>query len=374
MLFKGSKNYSHLQIKREVEGRGGALNAFTSQEIAGYYAHFLNKNLARTLDILLDMVSFPLLKKRDIDKERNVILEEIKMYNDFPSTRAGVLLDGLLWPSHPLGQEVIGYKSTVKVMRALDLEVFRNKYYIPSNMVISFSGAFPKKKITTLLADKIEKSSKKLTLKTKAPLSLKKIEVKCEKKNLEQSHLCIGFRSVSYLSSNKITAQLINVILGANMSSRLFEELREKKSLCYDISTETRKYKDSGAFLIHVGLDKSKVIIATKSILRELSELKNTKVSFGELSRAKDYYLGQIAMNLERPQGRMFYLAESYLTLGKIHHFTDIKKKVEAITSLQIKELAGDIFNFRNICISCVGNINEGLESQIRQLLIKRDG
>ncbi len=368
MLFKGTRSYSCSQIKREIEGRGGSLNAFTSKEITGCYAHFLNKNLGLTLDILLDMVFNPLLKKDDMNRERKVVLEEIKMCNDLPHSRAVTLLDQLLWRRHPLGEEVIGYVSTIKNMKALDLDIFRNKYYRPSNMIISFSGDFAKDKIINLLKNKIKKMQVSAKIKAITPSSCKDLQIKCEKKLLEQSHLCFGFRSVSYLSPDRLIVQLINVILGANMSSRLFEELREKRSLCYDISTEVKEYKDSGAFLIHIGLDESKIKVAAHFILRELSRIKEKKVSIKELSRAKDYSLGQIAMSLERPQGRMFYLAENYITQGKIYTFKDIKKKIDSITPLQIKRVTKDVFKFESMCISCVGNIKDDLEKEIRRL------
>lgn len=370
MLFKGSKKYSHLQIKREIEGRGGSLNAFTSQEITGYYAHFLQKNLKKTLDILLDMVFNPTLRLGDITKERNVILEEIKMYNDFPSSRSAAILDELLWSKHPLGQEVIGYNETVKSIKRLDLDNFRKNYYISSNMVISFSGSFDKEKIISLIKKKVKKNNKKVSLKDKSPRPLKGVHVKCENKSLEQAHLWLGFRGVSYLSSDEKNAKLMSVILGANMSSRLFEELREKKSLCYDISTEARKYKDTGAFVVHVGLDKNKIIVAVKDIISELKKMKETNVSVKELSRAKDYLLGQTAMNLERPQGRMFANAESYLTRDKVVDFKDIKSQVKAITPLDIRELANKVFNFEKICITCVGNIDKkSLEIDIKKVV-----
>ncbi|GAF87879.1 unnamed protein product, partial [marine sediment metagenome] len=280
--------------------RGGALNAFTSQEITAYYAHFLNRNLKVTLKILVDMVLRPLLKISEIDKERKVILEEIKMYNDLPSARAGVLLDRLLWKSHPLGEEIIGSTATVKGIKRPDLLMFMKKHYQPSNVVIAFSGAVSKEMIVKLLEREITKKSERISLRSMPPSSLRGLRIKCEKKILEQSHLCIGFRSVSYLDRDKLTAQLTNVILGANMSSRLFEELREKRSLCYDISTEQRMYRDSGAFSIHMGLDKSKIKVALSATLKELNKLKTKKVSNRELLRAKDFLLGQLAMSLER--------------------------------------------------------------------------
>lgn len=367
MLFKGSKNYSYRQIKREIEGRGGSLNAFTSQEITAYYAHFLNKNLKATLDILLDMVYQPLLKKKDIDKERNVILEEIKMYNDLPLPRAIMILDKLLFKKHPLGEEVIGYPETVKKIQGRDLENFRDKYYISPNMVISFCGAFSKEEIVNLLREKIKEDARKIKLNTVAPYRCQGLSIKCERKEFEQTQLCLGFRSISYLNPEKFVVQLINVILGANMSSRLFEELREKKSLCYDIATEVKKYRDSGAFLIHMGLDKNKIIVALATVLKELNKIREKEVSIKELSRAKDYLLGQIAMSLERPQSRMFYFAESYLTQNKIYDFKDIKREIDSITPLRIKKVAKNIFKFKNMCISCVGNIEKDLEAKIRK-------
>lgn len=370
ILFKGSKAYSYRQIKREIEGRGGSLNGFTSQELSGYYAIFLSKNLKPTLDILLDMVFNPRFIKEEIEKERNVILEEIKMYNDLPASRAVTLLDKLLWNGHPLGEEVIGNPATVKRLKRSDLVNFKNNYYQPHNMVISCSGNFSKENLVKLLREKIRIGSLKVKFKITPPLPLRGLYIKEEKRQIEQCHLCLGFRSVSYTSKERFIAELMSVILGANMSSRLFEEVREKKALCYDISTEARKYKDSGAFVIHLGLDKSKITTALGSIFKELKKIKKKDVSFKELSRAKDFYLGQIAMGIERPQGRMFYLAESYLTLGKIYTFSDVKREIEGISPSKIRNFAKKIFNFRNSCISCVGN-EEGVGTRLKEVVEK---
>lgn len=369
MVFKGSKNHSYREIKREIEGRGGALNGFTSQETTAYYAHFLNKNLPTSLDILLDMVFYPLLRINDITKERNVILEEIKMYNDLPTSRAGSILDRLIWPDNSLGEEVIGYTSTVNSINKAELSNFKDIYYKPSNLVISFSGDYNYEKVLNLLKEKIEKIPKKAGLKYIAPRALSGRHIEIENKKIEQTHLCIGFRSISYLSPQKFVAELVNVILGANMSSRLFEEVREKKALCYEISTDVRKYKDSGAFVIHAGLNKDKIKVAIASIFKELDKIKETKVSDCELIRAKDYMLGQIVMGLERPQGRMFYLAESYLSLGKIYSLKEIKEEIKKIAADEIRNLSRKIFNFNNLCISCVGDVDNKTEKIIAEAI-----
>ncbi|MDD4182829.1 MAG: pitrilysin family protein [Candidatus Omnitrophica bacterium] len=369
MVFKGSKNHSYREIKREIEGRGGALNGFTSQETTAYYAHFLSKNLPVSLDILLDMVFSPLLKNNDITKERNVILEEIKMYNDLPTSRAGSLLDKLIWPDNSLGEEIIGYVPTVSRIGRKDLSSFRESYYKPSNLVVSFSGDYHYEKVLNLLREKINKIPQKASLKYTAPCALSGRYIKIENKKIEQTHLCIGFRSVSYLSRKKFVVELISVILGANMSSRLFEEVREKRALCYEISTDARKYKDSGAFVIHAGLNKDKIKVAMVSIFKELDKIKEIKVSDCELMRAKDYMLGQIVMGLERPQGRMFYLAETYLSLGKIYSLEEIKEEIKKVTPDEIRDLSRQIFNFSNLCISCVGDIDNKTEKVIEEAI-----
>ncbi|MDD5584329.1 MAG: pitrilysin family protein [Candidatus Omnitrophica bacterium] len=369
LIFKGSKQYSYKEIKREIEGRGGSLNGFTSHEFTGFYAHFLNKNLHPTMDILLDMVFKPLLKSEDIEKERNVILEEIKMYNDLPSSRVLMLIDKLLWPNHMLGEEVIGSFATVRKIHKSDLLHFKNKYYLPSNTTIVLSGAFDKDTIAAMLKERIKAAPRHAHLASSAPCALSGLHITVERKKLEQSHLCVGFRSVSYFSREKFVAELINIVMGANMSSRLFEEVREKKALCYDISTDVRKYKDSGAFIVHVGLDKTKIDIALTCVLKELRKLKEILVPEKELTRAKDYLLGQVAMALERPQGKMFYCAESFLTLGKIYTFEDIKDEIRKIDAGHIKQLAQKVFRFENMCISCVGDIETTKEQEIRKII-----
>lgn len=369
ILFKGSQHYSHRQIKQEIEGRGGTLNGFTAQEYTGYYAYFLNKNLKLTLDILLDMVFSPLLKEEDIAKERNVILEEIKMYNDLPSSRVGILLEEQLFRDHPLGEPIIGKLSTVKRIDKVHLTHFRNNYYEPSNIVVSFSGDVSSDEIIALLREKIKSKPARVYLQAQPPLKLKGLHIKAENKKLEQAHLCLGFHSVSYLHKSRFVADLINVLLGANMSSRLFEEVREKRALCYEISTEARKFKDTGAFVVHAGLDKGKIDVAMRCILRELKKIKEKLVPAKELQRAKDYVLGHAAMALERPPERMFYLAESYLTMGRIYSLAAIKKEIGRITPLDIQKLAQEIFNLENMCIACVGEFEKDIEEKMMAIV-----
>ncbi|MCF7871097.1 MAG: insulinase family protein [Candidatus Omnitrophica bacterium] len=369
MLFKGTHRYSYKRIKREIEGKGGILNGFTSQEVTAYYAHFLKKNSLVVLDILLDMVLNPILSPQEVKKERGVILEEIKMYNDIPSSCAKTILDSLLWESHPLGQDIIGTEKTVQSITRKDLKNFKDKFYTPSNIVISFCGDFSLDKIRNFIEKKIGKKKKRKSIYQKKPTKLKGIKIKIEKKDTQQLQLCLGFRSVSYQSNKKIIQNLLHVLLGANMSSRLFESLREKRSLCYDISTEPKFFKDSGAFIIKLGLNKENLGIALAVIKKELIKIKSRQIGKTELTRAKDYFIGQISMSLEQAQGRMFYSAQNYIKTTKIESLDEIIKQVRAVDSRGINDFAKELFDFNNLAVSVVGNGEQVLAGQIKAVL-----
>lgn len=294
------------------------------------------------------------------------------MYNDLPSSRSLYLLDKILWEGHPLGEEVIGSMDTVCRIKKEDLESFKREFYSPSLMVICCVGEIKEKVFKELLGRKMKFfEATPFSPDYYPPSPLKKKKIVIEARNLDQTHLCVGFRSVSYRSKFRYVVELLHVLMGANMSSRLFEEIREKRGLCYDISTEVKKYRDSGAFIIHSGLDKEKVPLALQCILKELKKIKNKTVSKKELERAKDYFLGQLSMNLERPQGRMFYLADSYIALGKIHTLETIQEIIKKIDRETVQYLAKKIFNFNRICISCVGNVEKALNKKLEEVLKK---
>ncbi len=370
MVFKGSKKYSYRAIKRQIEGRGGLLNGFTSQETTAYYSQCLSKNVYKNMDILLDMVFFPSLDPKEMRKERNVVLEEVKMHNDLPSIRAGILLDRLLWEGHPLGEEVIGYMDTIVNIKREDLNQFRHKFYTSRNVIIVCVADCDKDKLADKIADKLIKANgRSVRFKTHPPLPLARIGISTEEKEINQAHICVGFRGPSYRSKERFAAELLHIVLGANMSSRLFEEIREKRGLCYDVSTEVRKFRDSGAFCIHAGLDANNIIIALKNIFKQIHLVKTKKISASELNRAKDYILGQIIMGMEKPEGRMFYLADSYLALRKIYTQEELVSLIRKINSKDIMLLANRIFDFKKICVSCVSGSVKNAENKIKDLI-----
>lgn len=369
LLFKGSDNYSYRQIKEEIEGKGGQLNGFTSQESTCYYARVLNKNIPKTLDILLDMVVNPLLKESDIERERQVILEEISMYNDMPAARVISLIDILLWPKDPLGIDVIGSEQSVEAIDKAAMLSFKERFYHPENIVVTVCGR-DSKGLRSLIENKVnvakplnkENSKKK---KVKIPKGFKYSR---EIKPFNQTHLAMAFPGMDCFAKDRYTLELIHTILGANMSARLFESLREKRGLAYDVSTMTRKYSNTGAFMIHCGLDASKRELAVELTIKELDKIKDKLVPAKELKRAKDYILGNLLMNFESTLNSMLYVGESIISKGRVMTYEQIEQAILKVSPEDIKRVANKIFDYQYMKVAEVTNQpSEDFESKIRK-------
>ena len=369
ILFKGSKNYSCEEIKELIEGVGGSLNAFTAEEITGYFAKTPFKHLDRTFDILADMVFNPLINKKDVDKERTVILEEIKMYHDVPQYFVLELLDELMWPRHPLGQNLAGNFETVGKMSAMDLKTFHEEYYFPANIVVCACGHLKHDQFVKLVQ---KKSARFNTIRETSYLSAvsdqDKAQIKFFRKEIEQMHLALGMLGLSVDHKDKYAMSLLNVILGANMSSRLFTQVREKHGLAYSISSSTKSLKDTGLFLIRAGIDNKKVVGALELILKELRKICLTEVSKDEFIRAKDYFLGQFLLGLEDTLDHMLWMGESLLTWDRVRTLEEIIKEVNQVKIADIRRVARDILRQDRFNLALVGPLNDRQEKEISAL------
>ena len=361
LLFKGSKKYDKDEIKRQIEGRGGLLNGFTSEELTCYLAKVPSRYTYLVFKVLLDMTLNPCLKQEDINRERTVIVEEIKMYKDLPQYMVHELLDKIMWPGHPLGRNIAGTEETVGSISRGDLVGFKSKYYRPENMVIVFAGnikhqeclGFINKALGSVKAEEADYSFDKFVSEQKAA------KVEALVKDIEQTRLAIGFPSYNRLHPKRFILTVLSIILGGNMSSRLFNEIREKQGLAYEISSQFKPLIDTGAFYINAGLDNKKVDLALNLILKELTKLKKTLVSRSELIRAKEFFLGQFAMSLEDTLDHMIFLGSVASTMGKTLDYSQIKKEIIGVEPSDIREVAREIFNKEKINISLVGPIND---------------
>ncbi|MGD0336284.1 MAG: pitrilysin family protein [Candidatus Omnitrophota bacterium] len=369
MLFKGTEHYSCRGIKESIEGIGGSLNGFTAEEVTCYLVKIPAKYLEPALSILSDMVLRPTLPRTEIEKERTVILEEIKMYRDLPQSYVYELLDELLWPKHPLGLPVIGDIESVKSINRNSLSSFRSNYYTPSNIVISLAGSFDYKKLIGSVGRifrKVERKEKNtfqgVTENQKLP------QLKMFMKDTEQTHLALGFNALSRHHPLKYALNILHIILGANMSSRLFHQLREKRGLAYEIGSGLKRYHETGAFLVHAGIDNYKVTAAIKLILAELIKTTEKLVTGDEFRRAKEFYMGQLMLSLEDTLEHMLWIGESTLTLNRTYSFKEIAAEINKVDREDIREASRMIFKKDRLNAALIGPL-KNKEKEISGIL-----
>jgi len=370
MLFKGTASRSANDLKEAIEGIGGNFNAFTGEEVTCYLVKLPSSHMELGLDVLSDMVLNPTLDPKEIEKEKHVICEEIKMYKDQPGHRVFEMLSETMWPNHALGRPIAGYIESIRRFKRNTLQDYMKKYYTPTNTSIVVSGKMNAKKCVKF----VEKTFSKTQGKRKVSYELvrdnnKGSDIKVFTKDNEQTHLAFGFHSTNRSHSLRYPVLLLNVILGGNMSSRLFDRLRENKALCYDISASVKKYKDTGAFVIHAGVDNSKLVEASSEIIYELKDIKKNHVREDELDRAKEYSRGQLLLALEDTVSRMIWLGDRIMLEGKAPSIKEIFNKVNRVSLDDIKKAANLIFTNKNLSFSAIGPIDQLTKTKLRKVL-----
>lgn len=375
LVFKGSKNYSGDEIKESVEGVGGSLNAFTSEENTCYYAKFPARCAGRIFKVLSDMVLYPRLRADDIKKERTVIVEEIKMYKDLPQFQVQEIFDSLLWPNHPLGRSIAGSIESVSGITRQDLLDYHSRWYGPAGIVVSCAGNIDEKMLERFVAAVFLKL-KPVSAGGVLPFVSRKEnapKIKVAAKDIAQTHLNLGFPSLRRAHKDRFALGLIHVILGGNMSSRLFNEIREKKGLAYEIATHVKKLRDTGVFFVHAGIDNKKLSEASLLIFKELNRMKEEQVGKDELRRAKDFYLGQSEMALDETMEHMLWMGESLMNLGYMETKEEARRHIERVTAEDLRRVAAEFFDWRELCFAVVGPPGLPSEGEIRVLVERVD-
>ncbi len=370
ILFKGSRKYSCEEIKKLVEGVGGSLNAFTTEESTCYFAKIPARHLSQALDVLVDMVLYPKIPAEEVEKERRVILEEIKMYRDLPQHRVLELLEGLVWPDHPLGKNLAGTYTSVGAMQRVDLKVFHRSFYQPQNAVVAVAGRIPHKKLLSLLKTKTKKWKGDGQVQYQ-PFQGKQLNprLKIEYRQIEQMHVALGLPAFQRNHKDRIPLALLNVILGANMSSRLFNEVREKRGLAYAIGSTFKPLADTGLFLIRAGIDNTKIDRAVSVIFKEIERLTRSCVSSNELIRAKDYLTGQVMMELEDTLEHMLWIGDQLLMLNKVRTLKRLISQVRKVTRTDIRRVAREIFRPNAYNLAVVGPLKDSQKRVLSRIV-----
>jgi predicted Zn-dependent peptidase len=321
------------------------------------------------LDILSDIVAYPCLKQADIDKERTVILEELKMYRDLPQSYVYELLDELLWPKQALGAPIIGTVDSVTKINRQSLKNYQSRHYTAPNIVISAAGLVDHD-LLVKNASSIFSLQKEAKFNEFTPVreNQDRPQLKIFHKETEQTHMALGFHALKRDHPLRHAQSILHIILGANMSSRLFNEVREKRGLAYEIGSALKRFTDTGAFLVHAGIDNSKVEDALSLIFRELGKTKKALLPIDEFRRAKEFYLGQLALALEDTMEYMLWMGESVACLDKVYTLQQVIKEVNKVSLEDIRQVAAGLFNNKAINLALIGPLGK-LEGSIYEKL-----
>ena len=370
MAFKGSQKYSCDQIKQLVEGVGGNLNAFTGEEETCYYAKVPAPHLARTFDVLADISFFPTISKKDLDKERAVILEEIKMYHDLPQYYVGELLEELLWPNHPLGKSLAGTPATVGALRTTDVRSFHQQFYAPQNVVISACGQIDHDELVGLVRRKLGKLKPGTKINhIPARHNQDKPNAKLFYKKTEQMHLALGYLAFETNHPDYYVLALLSIMLGGNMSSRLFNEVREQRGLAYSISSGIKALEDTGVFMVRAGVDNGKITGALDLILKVLGDVAKKGVQGDEFKRAKEYYKGQFLLGLEDTMDHMLWVGSVALSDDQVKTLQEAIKRINAVTQADIQRVAKHVLSCQRLNVSIIGPLTPSQERELNKMI-----
>lgn len=359
LYFKGTKKRPNpLAVAEAMDKLGGSFNAFTGEEYTGYYAKVGSPHFEAALEWVADIYLNSLLPKKDIEKERGVIIEELNMYLDTPMLYIGELWKSLLYGDQPAGWKILGTRENIARLSQQDFLDYRKSHYLAGNTVVCLAGNFP------VFSQAIKKIEKYFSGMEKAGKPIKQPVIERQKqpevlffpKKTDQTHLALGVRTFSDLSdSRKYPLKVMSVILGGMMSSRLFTEVREKLSLAYYVKTDIESDTDTGSLVTLAGVDSSRAEKAVSTILKEYRKISRIKVSATELKKAKENLKGKLSLSLESSDAKASFCAGQELLEGQILKPEDIFKKIDKVSVNDILKTAREIFRPENLNLAVIG-------------------
>jgi len=368
VLFKGTESRTSREIAVEIDRMGGALDAFTSREYACYFAQALDTHAGRAMDLLADITRNPVFPSEEIERERNVIFEEIKMVEDSPDDLAYDLLYEALWPDHPLGRPIQGVRESVEAISREDIEAFFRARYVPANLIVAAAGNILHDDLLEMVRERFGSLEERPVHDGDGPPDPCTATVVRPKAEMEQAHVILGFPGFSVQDERRYALGVLNALLGGGMSSRLFQAVREERGLAYSVYSAVGGYRDTGNVTVYAGTSRETLEEAVQVIGEELAKIKEHEVEAGELDNAREHLKGSLTLGLEPTSNRMSNLARQEIYYGR--HFTldEVLDKIDEVTVADVKEAARAIFQAGTACMTLVGNVEgadlsaEGLE------------
>lgn len=361
MVFKGTANRSSEEIARSVDSLGGGLDAFTSKELVSYNTKVLDEHVPVAFDVLADLVLNPLFRDEDIEKEKGVILEEIKMEVDNPEYLIHEIFSSNFWKDHPLGKPILGTKDTVNRFHREMIREYWQRVYSPGNILITAAGNLRHDQIVKLSAERFDKLVPVAPAPPFAPPKPHARMVFRNKASLEQVHVYMGMPSYPLRHESRFVCYVLNNVLGGAMSSRLFQNIREKQGLAYSVYSELNMYHDAGCLAICAGTSRESAERVVYSVMDELRQLRDERVTDEELRRAKDHLKGSFMLGLESTSSRMGNLARQELYFGRFFSLDEMLESIEVVTADQVQAVAREFFDPEHIALTMLGRL-EGLK------------
>lgn len=357
LLFKGTERRpSAQQISEIIDSVGGVMNAGTDRELTVYYAKVARPHFQRAADVLADMIRHPLIEPEELEKERKVVIEELASIEDSPAQLVDVLLDATMWPDQPLGRDVAGTEASVNaITRDATLDYLRRQY-VPNNIVVAVAGAIDHQEVVDFFSDALgDWRSGSPSAWIPAVDGQTSPRTSVQYKRTEQAHIEIAVPALSNQDPDRFAVDLISVILGEGMSSRLFMELREKRALCYDVHSYASHYLDTGAFAVYAGVDPKKTVEAAGALLEQLALVRDAGVSDEELHKAKELSKGRLLLRMEDTRNVSGWIGGQEILNGMVRTPDEVVALVDAVTPDDIRRVARKLLDQRRLSLALVG-------------------
>ena len=354
MLFKGTTTRSAELIAQQVDSIGGQLDAFTAKECASYYVKVLDEHLPRAVDLLSDLLLRPAFRAEDVQREAQVIQEEIKMVEDTPDDLVHELFTRSFWPGHPLGRSILGSPASVGGITSESLRAFFGRSYVAGNLVVAAAGHIEHAALRDLIGNAFGDLPAWAEPAVDEPPAVQP-SLLVRGKAIEQSHVCLGTRAYSQTHPDRFPLYMLNTVLGGSMSSRLFQNIREKRGLAYAVSSGLETYRDTGMLTVYVGCAADVVPEVIDLVVAEMRSLAREPLPADELQRAKDHLKGNLVLGLESTGSRMSQLARSEIYFGRQIGVTENLARVDAITAGDVQRVAADLFSNGNLAATVLG-------------------
>ncbi len=356
MVFKGSaKRPTAADISQVIESKGGVVNASTDKEVTVFWSRVPARHYLVALDVIADLIRAPMLRPKDVESERNVIVEELRMYRDQPQDRVHTLVDELLYPRHPLGWEVAGREEVVLGMTADRLREFMERGYAPSRTVVALAGPLKADDAIAAVDEALGGLAAREVVNSKPAPRAGKPHLKLLGKRAEQTNLCVGWRAVHTTHPDKYSLDMLNAVLGEGMSSRLFLELREKRGLAYDVHSYGANYVDAGHLVVYAGFAPQNAAEVLKAIMREVERLRDEIVPDVEIERVRDFAKGRLELRLEDTRGVSGWLAGQELFLGRVRSVEEVAAIIDGVTTADMQRVAREYLRPELAYVAAIG-------------------